>query len=279
MRRATLSLLAATMASAGCAGVVSDGSASGDADAATTTTALVVIERHASPGKGARAEASARFVRVAAPTTAEDALRAIGAAIDLPPRGSCASYASLSATPGALVAPRVELIRAGDVSVEAGGVATRLLPRQLPDVTDVVNGVVYAKAADPALLPSDAPYVLHVGGTGDLDPFDVGVQAPEDPSEVHVVGESAAGTVRVGGHGVEFTWSSGDPDTVYVDVNPSGVRCSLGESGYASVPASLLHDSGALTVHRLHRETFHAAGLVSGEVRFDFARSLAYSHR
>jgi hypothetical protein len=147
-------------------------------------------------------------------------------------------------------------------------------------VTDVVNGVVYAKAADPALLPGASPYVLHVGGTRDLDAFDVLVQAPADPSEVQVIGESAAGVVRIAGRVVELTWaSSGATDPVYIDVNPSGVRCSLGETGYASVPSAVFPDSGTLTVHRLRRETFHAAGIASGEVRFDFARSIAYSHR
>jgi len=280
MRRATCLLLAVALASAGCTGVVSEGSALGDADAAATTTALVVIERQAAPGQGARAEASARFVRVSAPTTSEDALRAIGAGLDLPPRGMCTSYTSLSAGAGAMVAPRVELVLAGEVSVEAGGVATPLLPRQLPDVTDVVNGVVYAKAADPALMPSAAPYVLHVGGTRDLDAFDVSVQAPADPSEVLVVGEGATGVVHVAGRLIEFTWTlNGPADPVYVDVNPSGVRCSLGETGYGSVPSSLLHDTGTLTVHRLRREMFHATGIVSGEVRFDFSRSIPYSHR
>jgi hypothetical protein len=192
----------------------------------------------------------------------------------------CTSYTSLSAGAGAMVAPRVELVLAGEVSVEAGGVATPLLPRQLPDVTDVVNGVVYAKAADPALMPSAAPYVLHVGGTRDLDAFDVSVQAPADPSEVLVVGEGATGVVHVAGRLIEFTWTlNGPADPVYVDVNPSGVRCSLGETGYGSVPSSLLHDTGTLTVHRLRREMFHATGIVSGEVRFDFSRSIPYSHR
>jgi hypothetical protein len=249
----------------------------GDADATTTTTALVVIERNTDPGQSARAEASARFVRVAAPTTTEDALRAIGAGVDLPSAGSCASYASLTAGLRELVAPQVELIRAGDVSVEAADVATRLLPRQLPDVTDVVTGVVYAKAADPALLPTDAPYVLHVGGTSEIDAFDVSVQSPTDANEVRVLGESSSGVLRVGGHAVVFTWpTSGAADPVYIDVMPSGVRCSLGDTGYGSVPSFVFREAGTLTVHRLRREIFHAPGIASGEIRFDFARAIAY---
>jgi hypothetical protein len=277
MRRATFHLFAFAIASAGCTGVVSEGPSVGDADATTTTTALVVVERTTDRGQSARAEASARFVRVAAPTTTDDALRAIGAGVDLPPVGTCASYASLTAGLPALVAPQVELIRVGEVSVEAGDVATPLLPRQLPDVTDVVSGVVYAKAADPAVLPTAAPYVVHVGGTTEIDAFDVSAQSPADVSEVHVLGETAAGALRIGGRVVEFTWpADGAADPVFVDVMPSGVRCSLGETGYASLPSVLLRDGGTITIHRLRRETFHAAGIASGEVRFDFARSIAY---
>ena len=46
----------------------------------------------------------------------------------------------------------------------SSGHETHLVPRQLPDVTDVVSGVVYARAADSALFPSSARYLVHVSG-------------------------------------------------------------------------------------------------------------------
>jgi hypothetical protein len=39
-----------------------------------------------------------------------------------------------------------------------------------------------------------------------------------------------------------------------------------------------LNESGSLVLHRLRRERLHALGIDSGEIRFDFARSVAYLH-
>ena len=38
-------------------------------------------------------------------------------------------------------------------------------------------------------------------------------------------------------------------------------------------------EEGTLAVHRLHREAFHARGVEPGEVRFDFARVVAFARR
>jgi hypothetical protein len=70
-----------------------------------------------------------------------------------------------------------------------------------------------------------------------------------------------------------------------VDVQPAGVRCTLGDGAtdadptHATLPLSLLGSEGTLVVHRLHREILPAAAIAGGEVRFDFARALAYAHR
>jgi hypothetical protein len=66
------------------------------------------------------------------------------------------------------------------------------------------------------------------------------------------------------------------------------VRCVLVPAGepdrlsHANVSATLLSDEhgafdhGTIVLHRLHREPIHARGIDSGEVRFDFARSISY---
>jgi hypothetical protein len=168
---------------------------------------------------------------------------------------------------------------AGDVSVEADGVATRLLPRQLPDVTDFVRGIVYARATDAALLPSSKRYVVHVGGAVGLDAFDVSAQAPSDPSGVRIAGETETGIVHVSERPVEMRWTpDAMNDPVYAEIIPSGVRCSLGATGTSSIASAEFVDSGTLTIHRIHRETFHSPGIDSGEIRFDFARAVAYVH-
>jgi hypothetical protein len=280
MRLSPLAILPLVPAALGCAGTVAGPSEGGDAEATSTTSAVVAVERSADPTEGSRAEASARFVKITAPGSAADALRAIGATLDLPAIGACASVGSLGGAPAARV-PVVELVDVGDVSLVADGAETRLAARQLPDVTDVVSGVVYARATEASWLPASAPYLLHVGGAHGLPGFDVTVLAPGDPADVHVAGEDALGTTTVpAGATVELSWTAdGADDAVYVDVRPADVRCTFGATGRASVPAALFDDAGTLVVHRLRREALRVPGIDSGEVRFDFARALAYVRR
>lgn len=278
MRFASLAL-PLSFAAAGCAGNVSGTSV--DAEAASTTSAVIVVERTADTVLGSHAEGSARFVRVAAPASIDDALRAIGAALDLPSRGACATVRSLAGGGTAReVAPVVELLDVGAVSLKAEGIQIHFLQRQLPDVTDVVSGVVYARAADPALLPASTHYVVHVAGGHGLGPFDMTAAAPGDPAAVRISGEDEHGTVVASGPIVDLAWTAdGADDVVYVDVRPSGVRCVFGNTGEAAVSTLLFDDAGTLVVHRLHRESLRLPGIDWGEVRFDFARSVAYVRR
>jgi hypothetical protein len=286
---ATLLLAAPTTA---CTGAVSDPAVPGDAEP-STTTAIVLVERTIDPTGGPRAEASARFVRVSAPASIRDALRTIGATADLPALGTCVSLATLAggsggATQGtAAAAPTVELVDVGPVSLEVSGRETRLVPRQLPDVTDVVTGVVYARATDPTLFPAASRYVVHVSGGPDVEPFDVSAVAPADPANVHIAGEDPTGVGVAAGTPIDLSWTTdGTDDALFVDVQPAAVRCTLDGGqhsseapGRATVPASLIDEAGTIVVHRMHREALVARGLESGEVRFDFSRSVAYVRR
>ena len=278
----------------GCTGAVSDPASAGDAETSTTTSAVVIVERAVGSSGGAaradRAETSARFVRVLAPSSTRDALRIIGASLDLPARASCASIAGLASgvAPAAGPAPVVELLDVGAVSLETNGSETRLVPRQLPDVTDVVSGVVYARSADPILFPAGSRYVVRVSGGPEVDPFEVSAAAPADPTDVKASGdEGPAGLVVPAGSAVELTWpAEATDDVLYVDVQPAAFRCTLedglgaaGDRTRASVPAALIDDAGTLVVHRVHREALVARGLESGELRFDFSRAIPYTRR
>ncbi|HLK40968.1 MAG TPA: hypothetical protein VKU41_29660 [Polyangiaceae bacterium] len=277
-------LLLTASAAAGCAGNVAGPGTPGDADASMTTNAVVVVERSTDAIEGARAQVSARFVRVAAGSSAQDAMRAVGAALELPARGECASVSALSGgITRAEAAPVVELVDVGSVWLDVAGARTRLVPRQVPDVTDVVSGVVYARASDAALLPAAARYEVHVSGSPGREAFDAAVDAPADPSDITVTGEEAGGGPLVArGSSVALTWpSSGADDLVYVEVRPGAVRCVLdgvvrGGSTRATLSTSNLDDAGSIVLHRVHREALHALGVDGGEVRFDFARSIAY---
>lgn len=284
MRSASWPLFFFASTISSCAAAVSGSDVAGDADRATTS-AVIVVERTSDSSGGAHAEASARFVRIASSSSSDEALRAIGATIDLPARGTCAPLASHagSAAPEGPT-PFVELLDVGLVSLEpAAGVETRLAPRQLPDVTDIVSGVVYARATDPGALPADSRYILHIGGGSSLPAFDATVLAPAAPSDIRVTGEDGGSAIVAADDFVHLVWSgSPSSDSIYVDVQPAGIRCVLQEDGnegdrvHGSLPGSLLSNSGSLVVHRLHREALHATGLDSGEVRFDFARTVAY---
>jgi hypothetical protein len=280
MRLSLLALLPAVPAALGCAGTVSGASDGVDAEPSTTTSAVVAVERTADPNEGSRGEASARFIRVTAPSSPDDALRAIGAALDLPLKGSCTAVSSLAGK-SAAQAPVVELLDVGEVTLQVDGVETRLVARQLPDVTDVVSGVVYARATDPALLPAATSYVLHIAGGPGVESFDVTAAAPGDPGEVRIAGEDAPGVLVASGTKVDFSWADSNDDLVYVDVRPNGVRCALDAAGtgHASVSTLFFDDAGTLVVHRLRREPLAARGIDSGEVRFDFARTVAYVRR
>ena len=284
MRPALLSTFALAPVALGCAGAVSAGADGVDAEASATTRALVSVERTVD-ATGARAEANARFLRVLGGASPEVAFQAIGASIDLPAAGTCAALAAhvdahVDDGPSAL--PIVELVDVGGVTVEAAGLETRLSPRQLPDVTDVVSGVVYARATDPSWVLPGAPFVVHVAGAGGVDGFGVSATAAGDPVDVHIEGEGPLGsvvTIAASATSLEVSWPSEEGDLVYVDVRPAGSRCTLGDAGRATLPSSLLSESGALVVHRLRRESFRARGIDSGEIRFDLARTVPYVRR
>jgi hypothetical protein len=275
----------------GCTGAVSDPSSPIDAEP-STTSAIVIVERTVDPTGGPRAEASARFVRVSALSSTREALRTIGATVDLPAPGTCETLAALAGASAQGVsggqAPAVELVDVGTVSLEVSGRETRLVPRQLPDVTDVVAGVVYARAADAVLFPSGTRYAMHVSGGPEVQPFDVSATAPADPADIRVAGEDAAtGLVLAAGAPVELSWApDASDDSLYVDLQPAAVRCALDgsqrgadSSARATLPASLVDDAGTLVVHRMHHEPLAARGLEGGEVRFDFSRSVTYQRR
>jgi hypothetical protein len=284
MRRALPSLVVLSLAAAGCEGTVS-ATAAGDAEA-TTTSAVVIVERTVDPSSGPRVQASARFVRIPASSAPEGALRAIGAALELPAKGSCAPLgASAPDLSSDETPPVVELVDVGTVSLESDSVETRLTARQVPDVTDVVSGIVYARSGEPATFPPSTRYLLHVGGQAALAPFVLAATAPADPNDVHFTGESTPAGSLVIGATVDASWTpDGTSDAIFVDLQPAGVRCTLGDGsgdtdGRAVLPPSLLGAEGTLTVHRLHRESVRAPGLLGGELRFDFARSLTYARR
>lgn len=284
MRLSLVALIVTAPAALGCTGAVA-GADGVDAEPASRTNAVVAVERTSDPVDGVQAQASARFLRVSATTSTDEALSAVGAGLELPAVGTCAAVGTLDQTPTSAAgsAPTVELVNVGTVSLEAAGGQTVLWPRQLPDVTDVVSGVVYARAAaDPSAFPPSTRYLVRVGGDG-LAPLEMVAWAPGPADDIRVAGEDA-GQVLASSAAIDLSWttSSGGDDLVYVDVSPHDVRCVFGDTGSASLSTVFLDEQGALVVHRLHREWtsgWATQGIENAEVRFDFARRVGYTRR
>jgi hypothetical protein len=184
----------------------------------------------------------------------------------------------------------VLLVDVGTIGLEANGMRTALQARRLPDIVDLVSGVVYStRAADPEAFPEGAAYVLRAAGRPEFDlvPFTVSATAPREPEDLRIADQDArdaGGLVLPADSAASLAWRAGNrDDVVYVDVSPSGqpgtnnVRCLFEDIGHAVIGATALtSDDGTLTVHRLHRETFQAAGIDAGEIRFDFARTVSF---
>jgi hypothetical protein len=263
------------------------------ADAETNATSAVVVVERTVGASDARASAVARFVRMRSGAVDEDALRMVGATVDFPALGTCVTA---PAAKHAGAARALELLDVGAISLEANGLRTSLQARQLPDVVDLLSGVVYATpTADAEALPAGSVYVLRAAGSVDLDvaPFAVSASAPDEPTQVRIAGQDIGGN---GGlvalangslivDGVDVSWEAGSPDDfVYLDVAAerdaqTAARCLFSDVGRGTlIPAAFGETtSGTITIHRLHREPFRAKGVDSGEVRFDFARVVTFS--
>jgi hypothetical protein len=291
-------LLLGPLALAVLAGCVSaPGDATADAEVSTPATAIVVVEGFSS-NEGSRTDAVARFVRTRTGAVDDDALRMVGARVEFPAIGGCGPLGS--ARPAGSRA--ITLLDVGGVTLLAGNggepIAT-LEPRQLPDVADLVSGVVYSTAGRGGredAFPSKSAYLLRVDGTAESEvpPFVVSVTSPGEPADVRVGGDDGrGGPVSIAlGAPVDLRWEAGLPapagdadDLIYVDLSATSAapstRCLFLDSGQARLDES---DFGALgegtiAVHRLHREAFHARGVEPGEVRFDFARVVTFVRR
>jgi hypothetical protein len=220
----------------------------------------------------------ARFVKMRSGSVDDQALRMVGATLELPALGTCS--ASGATAPGDavvleavqpehdLLTPRaVELLNVGALAIDANGAHTMLEARALPDIVDLVTGVFYsAHASNPEMdaLPSRGGYVVRASGSSPaadaehgLPSFSVAATAPGEPSDLRIGGQDArteAGLVLDAKAPVELAWSVGDADeadptdVVYVDLisavdepsksHAAAVRCVFPDHGLASIPAS-----------------------------------------
>jgi len=304
MNRSPALLLPLGLALMGCSVAATPDEVGADAETSSVTAVVVVSRTVGFAGEGAaRSEAVARFVRVRGAAVDDDALRMVGAAVDVPAAGTCTRLASPSQPAAAgTIAPAVELVDVGPLALETDAMKKTLVARRVPDVADLVSGVVYAaRTADgePA-FPSSGRFVVRSAGRAaqpgidsavDVAPFTIEARVDGEPNDLKIGDQDAPAGATItlpAGAAIDLAWepaagASAD-DAVYVDVAPPGgvatARCAFADTGHAALAASTFgSDDGTMAVHRLHRESFHAKGIDAGEVRFDFARVVSYHRR
>jgi len=256
------------------------------ADADTGTThALVTVERSAAAGAqdSGRANALVGFVHVPPTVDPASVLQLVGLGLELPPAGQCTLRSRHPEGTGSLGAlGALEFLAAGDVALSAGHTETRLAPRALPTVTDLVSGVVYTtrdRSADP--LPPGAIYQVRASGGSEIPPLFVQTDAPSSLEGLTIGGAQPAelGALSTS-RPIDLVWTPGGAgDVIYVelatDAGESAVVCSFrDEAGVGTVTPGAFSGTGAgyVAVHRLrtHDFTRQAGGLAHGELRFDF---------
>ncbi|MFO0679811.1 MAG: hypothetical protein U0169_25020 [Polyangiaceae bacterium] len=261
-----------------------------DADVVTPTSAIVVVERTASTD-GDRAHAVARFVRARHGSVDDDALRMVGAFTEIPKLGSCER---VSNDVQARRTAGLDLVDVGTVTLEAALQRSTLHTRRLPDVTDLVAGVLYARGADDGALPTSVRYDLRVSGASqsDVPAFAASAQAPADLVDFKVAGQDAttSAVVVLPQGAVDLAWEPGDDvrrRLRRLERRRSGsrcndvagpVRCAFADVGRGAIPQGTFTEgqSGTFTFHRLRSEPFRSRGIDVGEIRFDFARAATF---
>lgn len=197
---------------------------------------LIHVER-----RDASTQIAARYVRGS--KLDNDALRATGGTVDLPELGQCTSFDGHT---GGSIAP-VELYAAGSTFVAQGEQSLELVPRSVPDVSDLVSGYVYSKSAE--LEPGAASAQL--AGT---EP--VAFEIPADVERVELDGRGQPLELAQG-ESVALRWAQGASANaiVVVDLHAANgsSRCALEDTGSAELERGLFGNEGTLVVRRLAR--------------------------
>jgi hypothetical protein len=238
-------------------------------DEPTSLQAVLSIERleDASRSESSRASAMAQFVVLPADADAHATLDAAGLRMQLPERRGCSEApAGANGRAGVQLYPeQLELLEAGEVSIQADGTLTRLALNLFPP-SGSASGVIYTTPDQLAALPPDVSYSISATGSDAIPPLSMQQDAPKALENVTVGGvplERAASLVA--GQPLDFTWLEGEAsDRVFVELTSSdaSVLCNFSDDeGSGSVPATLTsrlgQDPVRIGLHRV-RETVRA---------------------
>lgn len=269
-----LASLVAVAGALGCTGAGPD--ATLDADVATRTEGVVFVERVSEAG-GTRVHVGGRFFRSQG-VSADSLPELVGA----PPGGASVGCAERGAVAEALDSAHaeVQLLDVGAIEARSDTFSARMSPHRLPDLWNVVSGVVYGLDGD---LPLGAWQFSAAGDPAtSRGAFDVSGAPPEAIADLRI-GEaevSSPGSVvslaRRGGLAVR--WSRGAPaDRVAVVFEGAGtMSCGARDDGSFDLdPAAadrvreLLRQGGTVAVHRLRTVPFAVSGIDRASLVFD----------
>lgn len=261
------------------------------ADEPASLQAVLSIERmeHASSAETSSASAMAQFVVLPVDADAHQTLDAAGLRTRLPERRGCSEAAAGASLRGGrehgqVFPEQLELLEAGEVSIVAGELVTRLALNLFPP-SGSASGVIYTTPDQSAALPPGLSYAIHATGSDAIPPLNIEQEAPSALRDVTIDGVPLErATSLTAGRPLDFTWTEGEAsDRVFVELAgaDANVLCSFADDdGTGSVPAALTGKLGSdavrVALHRV-RETVGAqepprvdALIVETMVRFDF---------
>jgi hypothetical protein len=253
--------------------------------------AVLSIERmeDASRAETSSASAMAEFLVLPADADAHETLDAAGLRTQLPERTGC-SEAAPGATlrggagQGQVFPEQLELLEAGEVSIQAGERVTRLALNLFPP-SGSASGVIYTTPDQSAALPAASSYAIRATGSDSIPPLTIHQEAPSALRDVTVGGVPLERALSfTAGQPLDITWTEGDStDRVFLELGgaDANVICSFADDdGSGSVPGALTAKLGReavrVALHRV-RETVGAqeppradALILETMVRFDF---------
>lgn len=289
-------VLLAALSSAACGGA--DEAPAGEA---ASLQAVLSIERieDAARAETPRASAMAQFLVLPSDADAHETLDAAGLRVRLPEQKGCleavigdAPESSSVSDNAAVTYPddgfpeQLELLEAGDVSINVDGVITRLALNLFPPSGNA-SGVIYTTPDQSAApLPPATAYAISATGSDAIPPLTIQHEAPNALRDVTIGGTPLEhASAFSGGQPLDFTWTEGEPsDRVYVELADADTSlwCAFADAdGSGTIPGALtgkLDPSSVarVSVHRV-REVTRAqaqqradAMVLETMVRFDF---------
>lgn len=228
--------------------------ACGGADVAQTEggaslEAVLSIERmeDAVHGEAPAASAMAQFVILPSDADVQDTLGAAGLRGQLPERSGCfdqAEAALRANRTGFTLREPLELLEAGDVSIQVGEQLTRLALNSFPP-SGSASGVIYTTPDQSAApLPPDEHYAIRATGAGNIPPLSIAGRAPGMITDITVGGVPLERAPQLAaGQPLDLTWaegSAGDRVVVELTDGETTLVCAFAdEDGSGSLPGNL----------------------------------------